>query len=192
MVKIHVGAQDEEFLIPKSEVDKLPFLSDAKIGCMATMDDGTSRLDLQCLTDFDPEHFRFVAEFVSTGQFGHSIVNEQTRGVVLEECAAAWPIADRIVLEDLLDYIVNKVQQVQLRWDEAWFLALMVYKTSGTPLVAYKLMKDLLVETIADNFLYYVYQHGDQVTGPLRGLPELQRDVYRTLLEIAEKEVNGD
>jgi hypothetical protein len=190
MVKIHVGAQNEEFLIPKSEVDKLPFLSDAKIGCMATMDDGTSRLDLQCLTDFDPEHFRFVAEFLSTGQFGHSIVNEQTSEVVVQECAATWPIADRIVLEDLLDHIVKKVQQAQLQWDEAWFLALMVYETSGTPLNAYKLMKEHLVEVIADNFLYYVYEHGDKVTEPLRGLPELQRDVYRRLLESTEKEVN--
>ncbi|KAL5388429.1 hypothetical protein DPSP01_003003 [Paraphaeosphaeria sporulosa] len=194
LVKVHVGTGNDEFLIPKSEVEKLPFLSDPQIGCMSTMDDGTSRLDLQCLQDFDPAHFRFVAEFLSTGQFGHSIVNEQTREAVLEECADAWPIADRIVLEDMLDHIVAKVQQAQVQeWELAWALALIVYETSGTPLDAYKLMKELLVEVIAADFLAkvdtYATEHGNDIIDHLRDLPELERDIYRRLLETAEQRV---
>lgn len=191
MIKVYVGAHNDEFLIPRAEIERLPFLSDAKIGCIAVMEDGTSRLDLQCLTEFDPDHFRFVAEFLSTGQFGHTVINEETRQAVLEECAVAWPIADRIVLEDMLDYIVTKVQQAQLReWEEAWVVGLTVYETSGTPLGAYKLMKELLVKVIATNFLEKVYEYGDEIIGRLRDLPELQRDVYRILLETAEHQVN--
>ncbi|KAF2444814.1 hypothetical protein P171DRAFT_283875 [Karstenula rhodostoma CBS 690.94] len=191
MVKVHVGEQDDEFLIPKLEVEKLPFLSDAKIGCISTMEDGTLRLDLQCLKDFDPNDFRFVAEFLSTGQFGHSIVDEETREAVLQECVDAWPIADRIVLEDMLDHIVTKVQQAQLQlWEEAWVLALLVYETPGTPLGAYKLMKEFLVEMLAANFLEKVYDYGAVVIDRLRDLPELQRDVYKRLLATAEQQVN--
>ncbi|KAF9740168.1 hypothetical protein PMIN02_002730 [Paraphaeosphaeria minitans] len=194
LVKVHVGTRNDEFLIPKSEVEKLPFLSDPQIGCMSITEDGTLRLDLQCLHDFDPAHFRFVAEFLSTGQFGHSIVDEQTREAVLEECADAWPIADRIVLEDMLDYIVTKVQQAQVQeWELAWTLALMVYETSGTPLNAYKIMKELLVEVIADDFLAkvdaYATEHGNDIIDHLRDLPELERDIYRRLLEAAEQRV---
>ncbi|KAL1610275.1 hypothetical protein SLS60_001940 [Paraconiothyrium brasiliense] len=191
MVKVYVGENDEEFLIPRLEIDRRPHLSDAKIGCVATMDDGTTRLDLPCLKDFDPVDFRFVAEFLSTGQFGHSVINERNRDRAIAECAAAWPIADQIVLEDLLDHIIAKVQQAR-PWqpEEAWFFALIVYETPGTPLEAYRLMKDMIAKSLADNLFELIRRLDEDFICRFQKLPELQRDVYRKLVEKAEQRVD--
>ncbi|KAJ4349895.1 uncharacterized protein N0V89_008515 [Didymosphaeria variabile] len=191
MVKVYVGEQEDEFLIPRLEIDRRPHLSDVKIGCVATMDDGTTRLDLQCLKDIDPVDFRFVAEFLSTGQFGHSVINEHNRDKAIAECAAAWPIADQIVLEDLLDHIVAKVQQAR-PWqpEEAWFFALMVYETAGTPLEAYRCMKDMIAKSMADNLFELIRRLDEGFLRRFQKLPELERDVYRILGERAEQKLD--
>lgn len=197
MVKVHVGGNGDEFLIPKAELEKYPFLSDSKIGCISTMDDWTLRLNMPCLQDFDPAHFTLVAEFLSTGRFGHSIVNEETRETVIIECLEAWPIADRMVLEDMLDNIVTKVQQAEVQeWEEAWHLALKVYETPGTPLNAYKLMKDMLVDVIALEFIIriaaYDSKDSNDIVEELREFPELERDIYKRLLQTAEQRLSED
>lgn len=167
------------------------YLSDAQIGCITRMDDGTSRIDLPCLKDFNPEDFKFVAQFLSTGQFGHSVITEDTRADVIAECAAAWPIADRMVLEDLLDHIVEKLQKAQ-PWqpEETWILALMVYETSDTLLKAYTTMKEMLAASLADNFYDMILRHGQGFLGPLQEIPELKRDIYRVLFETAEQQLH--
>lgn len=194
MVRIRVGEgeEEQEFLVPKSEVDKRPSLSDAKIGCVSMTDDGTPRLDLPCLRDFNAEDFRFVAEFLSTGKFGYTVIDDDNRSAALAECAATWPIADRLVLEDLLDRIVVKVQQTQ-PWgpEEAWILAMIVYQDEGSALDAYVTMKEALSGFIADNFHAMGIQLGADFFIPMKNLPELERDVYKRLFQKAEERLGG-
>lgn len=191
MVKVYVGEgdQEQEFLIPRCELDKRPSLSDPKIGCIITAADGTPKLSSPCLRSFPPDDFRFVAEFLSTGTFGLSVLEDDglSNGLMFAECVAAWKIADRLVIEDLLDLIVVKIQQT-LPWDrdDAWTLAKIVYETEGSPLKAYASMKGLVAEGVADNLLDLAVTQGEYFVEPLRELPELQRDVYKRLMERAE------
>ncbi|KAF1978340.1 hypothetical protein BU23DRAFT_498278 [Bimuria novae-zelandiae CBS 107.79] len=195
MVKIHVGEgeQEQEFLVPKAEIEKRPSLSHAQIGCMTTAEDGTPQLDLPCFRQFDPEDFRYVAEFLSTGTFGHTSVDESNRDDVFVECAAAWPIADRLVLEDFLDLIVVKVRQTRpWHFEESWALAKIVYQEEGSALDAYVAMKEMLAESIAENFYTMALQLGAEFLGPLQQLPELRRDVHKRLFDNAQSQLDAN
>lgn len=192
MVKVYVGEgeYEEEFIIPKPEIDRRPSLSDPQIGCTTMMNDGTLKLDSPCFRSFHPDDFRFVAEFLSTGKFGRSFVahdNEEGKREMFAECAVTWAIADRLVLEDLLDHIVAKIQQTR-PWGmvETWWFAKTVYQTEGSALEAYTVMKDMIAEAIADDFHELAIAYGSEFIGPLRELPELQRDVYKRLTAKAE------
>ena len=192
-MKVYIGEGPSQhiFLIPKCEIDKRPSLSDPKIGCIQPMDDGTTRLDLPCFREFSPERFGLVAEFLSTGKFGHPSVNPQNRDRYLEQCIQAWMIADRMVLEDLLDLVVVKIQETR-PWtlQEVMPLAGMVYEEEGSALQAYTTMKEMTAEAVADNFQAVALEYREVFWRSFNELPELQRDVYRLLLERAERKIS--
>lgn len=195
MVKVYIGEGDtqEIFLIPKSEVDRRPSLSDPKIGCTQPMDDGTTRLDLPCFRTFTSDQFRLVAEFLSTGKFGHPSVNPTNRDECLDNCMSAWEVADRMVLEDLLDLVVVKIRETR-PWglEEIIIMAKEVYKEEGSALGAHAGMKEMIADAIADNFQALAMDYGAIFFDSWNALPELQRDVLKKLSKRAEKKLSEE
>ena len=157
------------------------------------MEDGTYRIGLPCLEDFHRDDFRFVAEFLQTGRFGYSVIDDENRREALAQCAAAWEIGDRLGMEDLLEHIAEKLEHIR-PWEleDAFIFATIVYMTPDALLDGHGRVKRLLTDFLAENFYDLAQRHGNSFTDRLQKVPELERDIHLKMVEWAEQKMSVD
>lgn len=133
------------------------------------------------LIDISPEDFRWVAEFLSDGDFGiKDPEDEEQVAETFAECMSAWRTAEVLSMDDLLEHIVDKLRTAQPLWDlwNVFAFACSIYQNEVS-LQAHDKMKTLFSEYIAD--LFYIYLEDDHLSSTfltrLKQLPELERDV---------------
>ncbi|KAJ4993892.1 hypothetical protein SVAN01_00369 [Stagonosporopsis vannaccii] len=133
------------------------------------------------LVDILPADFRWAAEFLSDGDFGHRDPNEEEQvAETFAQCLSAWKTAETLNMDDLLEHIVKKLRAAQPWWDlwNVMAFACSIYQ-SDVSLQAHSDLKALFSEYIAD--LFFVYLEDDCLSGTfltrLKQLPKLERDV---------------
>jgi hypothetical protein len=144
-------------------------------------EDGFWELRHPELTNIDIEDFRFVAEFLTDGEFGlrHPETSEQKKEAIAE-CASAWQTAEKLSMIDLLEHIAEKVGFLEWEHEDVLMMAIIVYRTQGPTFDAHKTMRDWISSYIAHHFWSYIKdaEIGDIFRKRLRKLPELERDVF--------------
>lgn len=130
-----------------------------------------------------------MAEYLSSGYFGHRIFeNTKQKQEDFAHCGSAWKVADALVMDDLLYYVVEKMEMVR-PWGlvETLAFAKEVYNTVDAPLPAYKKMKDALSELVADNYLEYLSDYPELFGQRMIKLPEFLNDVHRVRVKKLEE-----
>lgn len=182
-VEFVVGPNQEVFYILKSEIDRRQYFANNTLGANWMVKVGKNKWSFQrpCLQNIDPDDFRRVAEYLSTEKFGLQIIeNTDQKDEAFAECFSVWGIADSLVIEDLLDHIVQKMETLK-PWGQLEVLAFAdeVYKTEDAPLLAYRMMKDALSRFVADHYLEYLRNHLTAFGERLVQIPEFLDDVHR-------------
>lgn len=150
-----------------------------------------------CLININPDDFLYVADFLSTGDFGCRIVEDgEQREEAFAQCCSAWVVADELVMEDLLDYIVHKMEKIK-PWGMFDVLAFadIVYKTEDSPFPAYAMMKDTLANFVADNYLKYVEEYTTAFVDRMKEIPTFLIQIHEKTVEKAKpsrEESQGD
>lgn len=174
--------------LPKHYLWNRPYFRGALSGknYIEPIGDNTWELVHPRLRDITPEDFRWAAEYLSDGDFGHR--ESETEEEVTEtfaQCMSAWRTAETLDMDDLLDHIVDKISVSQPLWDlwNVMAFAVSIYQ-SEVALPAHDRLKALFSEYIAE--LFYVYLEDDHLNGTftarLKQLPELERDVLNKRL----------
>jgi hypothetical protein len=147
--------------------------------------------------DFDPEHFKPVAAFLTSGDFhgplrdeqGNELDEDAIKVAALELYLGAWEIADTLCLEDMMSRIVEKLRATH------WPLIEMLSFTMAIYLAPTKLdsdvdkdMRKMLLSFICHHYRDYVEQLGTIFLDRLEELPELREQVYRRMSKEARKE----
>jgi hypothetical protein len=190
-VKFVVGPNEEPFHILKSEVDRREYFANNNLGANCMVKVGKNKWSFQrpCLQNIYPDDFRPVAEYLSTGSFGLRIFEDaDQKDKAFADCCSAWRVADDLVMEDLLDYIVKKMEALR-PWGllETLAFAEVVYRMEGAPLPAYRLMKDALSELVADHYLVYLCEYPNIFGERMVQIPEFLDDVHRARAKKLEK-----
>ncbi|KAF1932644.1 uncharacterized protein M421DRAFT_89018 [Didymella exigua CBS 183.55] len=135
------------------------------------------------LVDISPEDFRWAAEYLSGGDFGHrEPETEEEVKDTFAQCMSARRTAELLNMDDLLEHIVDKIRAFQPWWDlwNVMAFAVSIYQ-SEVSLQAHDDLKELFTGYIAD--LFYIYIEDDHIsttfTDRLKQLPELERDVLK-------------
>lgn len=149
-------------------------------------------MDLPCLETISPEDFRYAAEFISTREFGIRLIDDENRDIAIAECIAAWEVADKLCIEDMLEHVLKKSQQA-MPWstEEVTYFAGIVYKTTDSMFKCYKDMKELLSEYIAAKYYDIIEKYGETFTSRMRNIAELERDVFKKLMMKAEQRMEA-
>ncbi|KAF3038723.1 hypothetical protein E8E11_003799 [Didymella keratinophila] len=145
--------------------------------------DNTWELVHPRLVDIAPEDFRWAAEYLSDGDFGHrEPETEEEVADSFAQCMSAWRTAELLDMDDMLDHIVDKIRASQPWWDlwNVMAFTVSIYQ-SEVALQAHDELKALFSEYIAE--LFYIYLEDDHLsstfTARLKQLPELERDVLK-------------
>lgn len=148
---------------------------------------------MPALLTISPDDFRYAADYLSTGTFGIRVIDDGNRDTAMAECMAAWEVADRLGMEDLLDLVIAKSRQA-MPWslEEVSVYASIVYRTADSLLDSHATMKYMLAEFIAENFYDYLDQFGEMFTTGMRKFPELERDVFKKLADLADKRLQAE
>ncbi|KAF3042421.1 hypothetical protein E8E12_008604 [Didymella heteroderae] len=148
--------------------------------------DNTWELVHPRLVDISPEDFRWAAEYLSDGDFGHrEPETEEEVAEAFAQCMSAWRTAELLDMDDLLEHIVHKIRCSQPWWDlwNVMAFAVSIYQ-SEVPIQAHDELKAIFSEFIAEFF--YIYLEDDHLSGTftdrLKQLPELERDVVKKRL----------
>ncbi|KZM18270.1 uncharacterized protein EKO05_0005135 [Ascochyta rabiei] len=176
--------KQHRFQLMKCHVWERPYFRNAVSAhsYLTPIGENTWELEHPRLSDILPDDFKLVAEFLSDGDFGHRLPQDEEQvAETFAQCISAWESAELLSMDDLLDHIVEKTRKTQPWWDmvNVMVFACSVYQ-SEMSLQAHDEMKALLSEYIADFF--YVYIGDDHLSGHflarLQQLPELERDVF--------------
>jgi hypothetical protein len=186
-----VGPEHETFHVLKSEVDRRKYFANNSLGANCMIKAGRNKWSFQrpCLQTIDPEDFKPVAEYLSTGGFGHRVIEDaEQKGKALIDCCSAWRVADALVMDDLLDYIVGKMERLR-PWGlvETLAFAEVVYEMEGAPLPAYRRMKNVLSDLVAANYLEYLRDYPTAFGEHMVRIPEFLDDVHRARGKILER-----
>jgi len=143
-------------------------------------DDGMYQLTHPGLADIDPEDFTFVAQYLENGSFGDRMINEEDSREGFAQCMAAWVSAEKLGMNDLMDHVVEKLEQLENRnlWDVLAF-ACLVYRSPGISLPAQIRAKELVATDISLHYWDYVEDDSLSILfmERLKDLPELERDI---------------
>jgi hypothetical protein len=174
-----------KFQLLKHHLWDKPYFRDALSGrnYIEPIGDKTWELVHPRLIDIAPEDFRWVAEYLSDGDFGHrEPETEEETADTFAQCMSAWRTAELLDMDDLLDHIVDKIRASQPWWDlwNVMAFAVSIYQ-SEVALQAHEELKALFSDYIAE--LFYIYLEDDHLSGTftarLKQLPELERHVMK-------------
>ncbi|KAF2687267.1 hypothetical protein K458DRAFT_485517 [Lentithecium fluviatile CBS 122367] len=187
-VEFLVGPDKEPFSIPSAEIKRRLYFHNKHHGYMRAKGEQGWTIELPGLELVSPEDFRHVADFLSTGTFGHRVIDDNNRAEAMAQLVAAWEIAERYGMDDLLGHIVSKIEEC-MPWDpvEVLAFAIVVYGTEGSWLEEIENMKKMLTEYMAGNFYEMIEELPKDFLFRLRQIPELQRDVHRRIANNADE-----
>ncbi|KAH7139404.1 hypothetical protein B0J11DRAFT_477736 [Dendryphion nanum] len=183
-VKFVVGEAEnrEEFYITYEIVKGCPYFGDDNLGFIQKKDNGWI-FERPCLRGIDPEDFRFVTEFLWSGEFGfRAIETDDDRSQNLAQCVAAWEVAEKLGMEDLMEHVVKKIlRSAPWKHEEILVAAGHIYNMPGTPLPVYREMKDQVTDFIFRNYTEYIEDYCPSYIRTMHKYPELMADVYQKL-----------
>lgn len=152
--------------------------------------------------NIDPEHFKHVAEFLSSGDFnvplrdeeGNELDEEGIKTATLEVCLKAWGVAEQIPLHSLMELIVEKVWDVQPFPLLAILLfANAIYDNAEQPFFeADTALRKILSAFIGQRFWDYVEYLGEEFMKILQERPELRQHVFHRMSKQARKEFDEE
>ncbi|KAF2657976.1 hypothetical protein K491DRAFT_713935 [Lophiostoma macrostomum CBS 122681] len=146
-----------------------------------------------CLRDIDPEDFKHVADYLSTDDFGHRVIeDEDQRAESVEECYKAWNIAQELGMWDLMAKIVEKMTKAQpWQMEEVLAFSALVYDTPLTVLPDHDDMRDLLANHIAEHYWAFVGEHTTTFAELMKKCPALEFDVLERRTETLRQTVDA-
>jgi len=155
------------------------------------------KLELQhsALGNIDPFDFRFVAEYLESDDFGYRHPqNAEENEEAFGQCVSAWVVAEKLGMSDLMDYIVDKLEFIDLGMYEVLVFVSQIYNSPAAGLPSHDRLKDLLVTYMAHN--YWVYQGDDHLHSnfiqTVQPLPELDRDISQRRVALLEERGSAD
>ncbi|KAF2006976.1 hypothetical protein P154DRAFT_179983 [Amniculicola lignicola CBS 123094] len=187
-VEFRIGEDDESFFIPYRQVHNRPYFSAKNLGLLVPKKDGGWLIDRAYLRTISAVDFRLIAQFLENDTFGITYIEtEEQRQESLTECVAAWSIAQELIMDDLMDLIVQKLQSMlRLELEEVLAFASQVYREADDGLEPRRDMKGFLVGRLAEGFWELVREHQTNFLGRLRMFPELELDVFRRRVGVLE------
>lgn len=156
-----------------------------------------NKLELQhpALRRMVPEHFQLVAEYLESGNFGCRYPqNGDEYEEVFIQCGIAWFVAEKLGMSDLMDFVVDRLEHIELGMYEVLAFAGKIYNSPAADSPSHDRLKDLLVTHIACN--YWVYQGDDclhsNFIGTVQSLPELDRDISQRRVSLLDEQASAD
>ncbi|KAF2133300.1 hypothetical protein P153DRAFT_331916 [Dothidotthia symphoricarpi CBS 119687] len=183
-VEFLVGPDKEARNILKSYVDACPAFKRNFLGTsyLTTKGENGWALVHPSLRDIDPRDFEFIAQFLETRDFGIRFPDSDEENTsAIAECCAAWDAAEKLGMEDMLDYIALKAQRLA-PWGlaEVLWMAIAVYRTPDAASAVQGELRAMLSGYMAEHFWEYINDDSLGVVFQERVglLPELGRDVH--------------
>jgi hypothetical protein len=183
-VQVSVGDPAEIFMLYKSDVWNKPYFRDDRTGInyFDLNDQDMWVLKHPKFATMVPEDFRFIAEYLGSGDFGHRFPEDDEQiEESFSQCISTWVSAESLGMNDLLDDITEKLEHRISPWPmwDVMAFACYVYGPSRVSLPVHDKMKALLADSMAEH--YWVYIEDEHLSGQflerLRELPELERDI---------------
>lgn len=183
-VQVSVGDPVEVFTIPKPDVWNRPYFRDERTGVnYFDLDDRDMYvLKHPKLATMKSEDFGFIAEYLSSGDFGHRFPEgDEEIKESFSQCISAWESAESLGMNDLLDDITEKLEHRISPWPlwEVFAFACYAYSYTSVSLPAHDKIKALLADSMAEH--YWIYIDDELLSGQflerLREIPELERDI---------------
>ena len=188
------GEDAEAFHVKMDAIKEKPYFSADNLGFL-TSTGNTFEFKQPCLKQMDPEDFILIIEYLESGQFGQQVVeNDDDRQRMLAQCGAAWGVAERLGMVDLLEHIVNKLNHA-IPWEpeEVLILAELVYITpAALSLQAHEDMKDMLSNFVARNFDDYIINHRRAFLATTAARLEFKADVHEKVAVLARMELEDE
>jgi hypothetical protein len=149
------------------------------------------------LATIDLEDFRFVAEYLTDGDFGHrSPEGKDQMKESIAQCVSAWITGEKLGIDDMLEHIAEKVQYLDWDNEDVLTIAIMIYRSPSPVLHAHESMRKWVSGLLAHHFWTYIKDEGigHIFRKRLRMLPELERDVFVARAEILMRgaEIDSD
>jgi hypothetical protein len=200
IVTIHIGPDDEEFMVPRESITDRPYFRDIQ-----SLENEAWVIRRSSYRDVDPKKFKWIADFLSTGDFGHRIPTdewerketiEESRQDIFIECAEAYEVAKDMVMEDLMDLILEKLQAIK-PWAplDALSFATLIFQdptdASCRSEAETNLMKSF-GNYLAQRFWYFDEQHHSNWKERLKRCPGMAREVFSILAEKAERKLQDE
>ncbi|EMD89198.1 hypothetical protein COCC4DRAFT_169136 [Bipolaris maydis ATCC 48331] len=191
-------------ILPQQSLWNRPYFRDPRRG-LNHFDyiDNTWVLRHPALPHIDPEHFDFAAEYLESDGFGirlppdpdnsSTTTSSEVHSTVLEQCCAAWNVADRLDMHDLMEHVVDKLQAIRPGREEMMVFACRIFaKRGGVDLPGHYRLKEHLARYVAENWWEYIRELGTVFVGRLVRLPELERDVCEKRLEMLNERLDRE
>jgi hypothetical protein len=178
-----VGPGQEIRTLLKKDVWDRPYFQDSRSGRnhFHLNDDNMWELHHDALATIELEDFRFVAEFLTDGAFGHrSPEGKDQMKESTAQCFSAWATGEKLGMDDMLEHIAEKVHYLDWDNEEVLTMAIMIYRSSSPVLHAHDMMRKWVSGLLAHHFWTYVKDEGigNVFRKRMRMLPELERDVF--------------
>jgi hypothetical protein len=198
-----IGPNLEKFYIPLIAVTEREHLK--KMGILLPNGRHGWTVTKPSFADIDPNKFRPVAEFLSTGDFkshihsptGELLEEEELKFETISLCADAWEVAENLALHDMMETIVSKMKAIR-PWSllELIMFATRVYSVPSVP--AFPVDADIEMKGLISSFIsanYNEYVTGDEQSAffeMLEQFPELRRDVHQAMASDAAEAMDRD
>ncbi|CAE7216780.1 hypothetical protein HRS9139_07883 [Pyrenophora teres f. teres] len=195
-VQIPVGPDGVVSTLPKACVWNRKYWLDVRFGVnhFGLNDDGIYELQHPALPEIDPGDFVFAAEYLESGDFGHRNPRDGHDDQMQEafvQCIAAWGVAEKLRMHDLMDHITDKLERhIEPELMAVFIFATQIYRAEETGLPSQVRLQDYLATYIAQN--WWIYLGDDHLSSAfierLKTLPDLERDIYaRRLVALNER-----
>ncbi|RMZ71523.1 hypothetical protein GMOD_00006646 [Pyrenophora seminiperda CCB06] len=200
-VQIPVGPTGEVSTLPKGCVWNRQYWQDIRYGVnhFDLNDAGIWELRHPALPSIAPGDFAFAAEYLESDDFGHRDPRGGDSNIKEEafvQCIAAWGVAEKLRMTDLMDHIVDKLERCieEPELQVVTIFARQIYEAEDLGLPSQARLKDWLATYIAQN--WWIYLGDDHLSGvfleTLMRLPELERDIYVRRLVALNERLDGD
>lgn len=197
LVTIYVGPDDEEFIVPRESIKTRPYFRDVQ-----ALENEVWVIRRNFYRAIDPEKFKWIADFLSTGDFGHRIPTEdserkeltdESKQDIFLECAEAYEVAKEVVMDDLIDLILEKLQSIK-PWSPlvALSFATIIFQEPTDASCRSEAEENILKtfgNYLAKRFWYFNENHYTSWKERMTRYPGMAREVYTILAEKAHRKL---
>ncbi|EUC37094.1 hypothetical protein COCCADRAFT_1876 [Bipolaris zeicola 26-R-13] len=189
-IHVPVGPKSQLRVLPQQSLWNRPYFRDPRRG-LNHFDyiDNTWILRHPALRHINPADFDFAAEYLESDDFGIRLPLDPLE----QQGYAAWSVADRLDMHDLMEHVVDKLEGITPGRDEMMVFACRIFgKKGGGDLPGHYRLKEYLARFIAEDWWGYVRELGEWFVERLEGLPELERDVCEKRLEALNERLDRE